>query len=533
MWKQAGGARIAELLAHGGLSQSTHKSVKFAPWQAELDAYFADPAVMFDLPEGAVKFGVRALSKACKKGFDAPVCELAQALDELADQVADALPAGKQRLIALQVALLELNRELPERKAAQRLLAFDDLLNRLDQALQGPVGEDLAASLRATHSLALIDEFRDTDPIQYAIFDRIYAKGRDASLCFVGDPKQAIYASAARTATYMTAKQQADREPFNLPTNYRSTPELDRRAQPAVRPSAAVRPTRPALPTGGCRRQAACEPASGRGGRGGAAVAGLARRRSAGQVTPRSWRPVTPRDGSPCSWPPPPRTRRFRQGWRLRPAQGRRYRRAGGQSPPGRDDRRRAGRAWRAQRRRGRDSVWRSEEAAELAAVLAAYAEPGREGLLRHAPTRLLAAAPPISPAAVMTSMNGTPSAKPPSATTSSGSSRASCACSAPGSTSRRWPKRLLARVDGERRLTNLLHLGELLQAESLLRPGSSRCSPGSTPSAAAKAPVKKRCCARKRCRTVQIVTIHTSKGLEYPLVFCPFSGTASCSAKP
>lgn len=116
---------------------------------------------------------------------------------------------------------------MPERKAAQRLLAFDDLLNRLDQALQGPVGEDLAASLRATYPLALIDEFQDTDPIQYAIFNRIYAKGRDASLCFVGDPKQAIYAfRGADLATYMTAKQQADREPFNLPTNYRSTPEL-------------------------------------------------------------------------------------------------------------------------------------------------------------------------------------------------------------------------------------------------------------------------------------------------------------------
>jgi len=228
LWKRAGSAWVAELLAHGGLSQSTHKSIKFAPWQMDLDAYFADPAVMFDLPEGAAKFGVRALTKACKKGHDAPVCELAHALDELADQVAEALPAGKQRLIALQVALLErLNRELPERKAAQRLLAFDDLLNRLDQALQGPVGEDLAASLRATYPLALIDEFQDTDPIQYAIFNRIYAKAGEASLCFVGDPKQAIYAfRGADLATYMTAKQQADREPFNLPTNYRSTPEL-------------------------------------------------------------------------------------------------------------------------------------------------------------------------------------------------------------------------------------------------------------------------------------------------------------------
>ncbi|HAQ88540.1 MAG TPA: hypothetical protein DCR78_19175, partial [Pseudomonas sp.] len=83
---------------HGGLSQSTHKNIKFAPWQVELDAYFSDPAVMFDLPDGAAKFGVRALNKACKKGYDAPVCELAHALDELADQVAEALPAGKQRL---------------------------------------------------------------------------------------------------------------------------------------------------------------------------------------------------------------------------------------------------------------------------------------------------------------------------------------------------------------------------------------------------------------------------------------------------
>ena len=92
--------------------------------------------------------------------------------------------------------------------------------------------------------------------------------------------------------------------------------------------------------------------------------------------------------------------------------------------------------------------------------------------------------------------------------------------------------ERLLTRVDGERRLTNLLHLGELLQAESLLRPGSSRCSLGSTPSAAAKAPVKKRCCAESDAERVQIVTIHTSKGLEYPWCSAHFSGTASCSAR-
>src|SRR5690606_33714687 len=228
LWRQSGSAWVEELGAHRGLSQSTHKALKFPLWRGELEAYFADPAAIFDAPDGLLKFGARALAKACKKGFDAPSCELAQALDELADALAEALPAGQQRLIALQVALLErLNRELPARKAAQRLLAFDDLLNRLDQALRGPVGEDLAASLRATYPLALIDEFQDTDPIQYAIFDRIYASGGGASLCFVGDPKQAIYAfRGADLATYMKAKQQVDRAPYNLPINHRSTPQL-------------------------------------------------------------------------------------------------------------------------------------------------------------------------------------------------------------------------------------------------------------------------------------------------------------------
>ncbi|MCQ4269376.1 PD-(D/E)XK nuclease family protein, partial [Pseudomonas stutzeri] len=84
--------------------------------------------------------------------------------------------------------------------------------------------------------------------------------------------------------------------------------------------------------------------------------------------------------------------------------------------------------------------------------------------------------------------------------------------------------ERLLARLDGERRLTNLLHLGELLQAESLLRPGlepllawfnAQRGGEGAGDEALLR--------LESDAERVQIVTIHTSKGLEYPLVFCPF----------
>ncbi|MGE6993635.1 exodeoxyribonuclease V subunit beta [Pseudomonas sp. NPDC047961] len=528
LWKQAGTAWVAELSGHGGLSQSTHKSIKFAPWQAELDAYFADPAAMFDLPDGAAKFGVRALSKACKKGFDAPVCELAHALDELADQVAEALPAGKQRLIALQVALLErLNRELPERKAAQRLLAFDDLLNRLDLALKGPVGEDLAASLRATYPLALIDEFQDTDPIQYAIFNRIYAKASEASLCFVGDPKQAIYAfRGADLATYMTAKQQADREPFNLPTNYRSTPELIAAlnqlfdhpqpfAQPDLRYPAVGAADKPRASLR-LVEEGEAAPLSlvwmgddplGKGEAAQLAASDTARRvalQLAGAAEGRAGFDkegvFTPLKGGDIAV----LVANHRQAGMIADELAAR----GVPSV-----------------RRGRDSVWRSEEAAELAAVLAAYAEPGREGLLRYAlATRLLGRS--------ATDLARCQDDQQQWDAEREAAERYHQLWQQQGfmRVFRAWldeqavAERLLARVDGERRLTNLLHLGELLQAESLLRPGLEpllawfnlqRGSEGAGEEALLR--------LESDAERVQIVTIHTSKGLEYPLVFCPF----------
>ena len=225
LWREQGAAFVALLREHGGLSQSTHKLGKLPVWTAELDAYFADPAALFEQPDGLAKFGAAALHKATKKGFDAPQSALAEAFDQLAEALGAAVPAGRQRLIALQVELLDkLNAELPARKAAQRLLAFDDLLNRLNEALHSPAGADLATTLRTQYPLALIDEFQDTDPVQYQIFDRIYREGGD--LCFVGDPKQAIYAfRGADLATYLTARDAAARR-YDLPFNYRSTPQL-------------------------------------------------------------------------------------------------------------------------------------------------------------------------------------------------------------------------------------------------------------------------------------------------------------------
>ncbi len=141
---------------------------------------------------------------------------------------------GCERLLKLEaefsVALLVeffswARAQLLERKLLRNVLSFDDLLTRLDDALAAPGGAELAESIREKYHAALIDEFQDTDPVQYSIFSRIY-EGSDAPVAFIGDPKQAIYAfRGADVFTYMKAASAAARQ-FTLTTNWRSESRL-------------------------------------------------------------------------------------------------------------------------------------------------------------------------------------------------------------------------------------------------------------------------------------------------------------------
>lgn len=111
----------------------------------------------------------------------------------------------------------------------QRLasMGFDDLLTRLDEALAGPQGQRLAATIARQFPVAMIDEFQDTDPVQYRIFDRIYqvaANNPDATLLMIGDPKQAIYKfRGADIYTYLDARQAVSGRTYTLGTNFRSS----------------------------------------------------------------------------------------------------------------------------------------------------------------------------------------------------------------------------------------------------------------------------------------------------------------------
>ena len=115
---------------------------------------------------------------------------------------------------------------LEAEKQKRSEMGFDDLLTRLDEALHGPRGDQLAATIRRQFPVALIDEFQDTDPVQYRIFDRIYdVAGGDAGTCLlmIGDPKQAIYGfRGADIYTYLQARQGVEERTYTLGKNFRS-----------------------------------------------------------------------------------------------------------------------------------------------------------------------------------------------------------------------------------------------------------------------------------------------------------------------
>jgi exodeoxyribonuclease V beta subunit len=111
-------------------------------------------------------------------------------------------------------------------KVRRAQFGFDDLLIRLYEALHDPVHAHLGSVVREQFPVAMIDEFQDTDPVQYAAFRKIYLDTNECSqgtLLMIGDPKQAIYAfRGADIHTYLNARQHIGHAAYTLEKNYRS-----------------------------------------------------------------------------------------------------------------------------------------------------------------------------------------------------------------------------------------------------------------------------------------------------------------------
>lgn len=131
------------------------------------------------------------------------------------------------RIDILRHAAWWVGERFQQEQSRRAQMGFDDLLNRLRDALKGPNAERLAGLIRQQFPAALIDEFQDTDPVQYEIFDRVYTVAtppEGATLILIGDPKQAIYAfRGADIFTYLQARQATLGRHHTLKVNHRST----------------------------------------------------------------------------------------------------------------------------------------------------------------------------------------------------------------------------------------------------------------------------------------------------------------------
>jgi len=145
---------------------------------------------------------------------------------DLCEQMLFYYKGFENNLISLKIEFLGFfNKSLDKMKKTQGICFFDDLVNDLAKALEKQDALNLQNSVRQTYKACLIDEFQDTDPRQYDIFSKLFSS-RGTPFFMIGDPKQAIYAfRGGDIFAYLKASRDSDQK-FTLEKNYRSAPLL-------------------------------------------------------------------------------------------------------------------------------------------------------------------------------------------------------------------------------------------------------------------------------------------------------------------
>ncbi len=159
-----------------------------------------------------------------KKGNVAPDFEFVNRINDYLEALE---PFTRLRTSFIRQAVQSVIKNYELEKARLEVLTYDDLLQKVaDRTLAND--SDLPGILRTKYPVALIDEFQDTDPVQYSIFKTVYSNSESTALFMIGDPKQAIYSfRGADIHTYIKAKKDASsNQVYRLEDNFRSNPKM-------------------------------------------------------------------------------------------------------------------------------------------------------------------------------------------------------------------------------------------------------------------------------------------------------------------
>ncbi len=214
------------LLNHKSLNRNKYRKNSVSQWCKAVDSFFNALSMSINVPDKLVKFTPSTLANSVKKGQMPPEHAFFNHCEKLLTHQEALFEAFQQHLLVLKLKLFDIAEQtLVQKKHQLHIQSFDDLLINLYKALIGNHGVTLAGLIRKKYHAALIDEFQDTDPVQYEIFRRIYGDGSHI-LFLIGDPKQAIYSfRGADIFTYLMACRDATHR-YTLATNWRSESDL-------------------------------------------------------------------------------------------------------------------------------------------------------------------------------------------------------------------------------------------------------------------------------------------------------------------
>ena len=242
---------LALLEKDKGIDRRIYNKRNLQSWVKSLEDYFSSENP-YPVASAVERFGLTRLKEETKDGHHSPEHRFFEFCQKLIDS-RDALdPFYKRYALALKNELVAFARnDLKERKRRQNIRSFDDLLLDLYDALQGEDCAALISRVRGQYKAVLIDEFQDTDPIQMAIFEKLYG-AEDFSFFRIGDPKQSIYGfRGADVFAYLDAARRVQ-DQFTLGENWRSSQRLitatntlfERAIHPFVLPEIQFQPVR-------------------------------------------------------------------------------------------------------------------------------------------------------------------------------------------------------------------------------------------------------------------------------------------------
>jgi exodeoxyribonuclease V beta subunit len=198
-------------------------------WFGGLRAWAQDPALHMPAVSAAAwtRLTVDGIAQAFSKDFCADVPDCFACTEELlaALKAIEPVSHALARHAAGHIA-----RRMAELKQKNRQFGFADMLARLRDALQGLNGAALKSRITSQYPVALVDEFQDTSPDQYRIFDLLYQVADNDpahGLFLIGDPKQSIYGfRGADIYSYLAARSATEGRHYRLGTNHRSSAAL-------------------------------------------------------------------------------------------------------------------------------------------------------------------------------------------------------------------------------------------------------------------------------------------------------------------